>query len=62
MFRLSDVENGLRCRIHEASHGQITGKKLSELFNDRDGDGLARFVIYDYGPGDKVIIKNIAER
>jgi len=62
MFRLSDVENSVRCRIHEASHGQITGKKLSEFFSDRDGDGLARFVIYDYGTGDKVIIKNIAKR
>jgi hypothetical protein len=62
MFRLNDVENGVRCQIHEASHSQITGKKLSELFNDRDGDGLARFVIYDYGPGDKVIVKSIAKR
>jgi hypothetical protein len=60
LFRLSDVENGVRCRIHEAAHGQATADVLSAQFNDRDGDGLSRFIIYDYGPGDAVTIKNVA--
>lgn len=60
LFRLSDVENGIRCRIHEATHGQVTADMLSTQFADRDGDGLSRFLIYDYGPGDTVTIKNVA--
>jgi len=59
LFQLSDVENGVRCRIHEATHGQVTADMLSAQFSDRDGDGLSRFLIYDYGPGDAVTVKNV---
>jgi len=60
MFKLRDVENGNRCKIHEATHGSVNADTLSSQFNDRDGDGLSRFLIYDYGPGDTVTVKNIA--
>ena len=60
LFRLSDVESGVRCQIDQATHGQVSADTLSSQFNDRDGDGLSRFTIYDYGPGDRVTIKNIA--
>jgi hypothetical protein len=60
IYRLSDVENGSRCQIHEATHGRISADTLSTQFSDRDGDGLSRFLIYDYGPGDSVTIKNFA--
>ena len=60
MYRLNDVEDRVRCMIHEENHGQITADVLSDQFGDRDGDGLSRFIIYDYGPGDMVTIKNIA--
>jgi hypothetical protein len=57
MYRLKDVENGKRCMIDEATHGKGA---LSEQFSDRDGDGLSRFIIYDYGTGDKITIKSVA--
>ena len=60
MFKLRDVENGSRCKIDEATHGPVNVDALSSQFNDRDGDGLSRFLIYDYGPGDTVTVKNIA--
>ncbi len=59
-YRLSDVEAGNRCRINETTHGQVTAEKLSAEFTDRDGDGLSRFLIYDYGPGDSVTINYVA--
>jgi len=60
MYRLSDVEKGVRCLIHEEDGNGAAADVLSDQFSDRDGDGLSRFIIYDYGPGDTVTIKNIA--
>lgn len=59
-YRLREVESGKRCRIDEMSHGNITAEKLSSEFTDQDGDGLTRFLIYDYGPGDAVTINRPA--
>jgi len=59
-YRLRDVEPNNRCRIDEATHENITAERLSAEFTDRDGDGLSRFLIYDYGPGDSVTINGVA--
>ncbi|MBC8229549.1 hypothetical protein H8E77_08395 [bacterium] len=59
-FRLRDVEGGVSCQINEATHGKITMQKLSTEFVGKESDGLSRFIIYDYGPGDSVTINNIA--
>ncbi len=37
-----------------------TATALEAAFNDRDRDGLCRFLIYDYGPGDHVTVENFA--
>ena len=55
MYQLREVEKGVRCMV-----AQVSADELSEWFSDKDGDGLSRFIIYDYGPGDIVTIKNIA--
>jgi hypothetical protein len=59
-FRLRDVEGGVSCHIDEATHGKITAQELSTEFGSKDNDGLSRFIIYDYGPGDSVTVNNIA--
>ncbi len=58
-FRLRDVEGGVSCQIDEATHGKITAQELSATFADEDGNGLSRFIIYDYGPGDSVKVNGI---
>ncbi len=41
----------------DAEHeGEVSAETLQEAFADRDGDGLRRMVLYDYGPGDTVTI------
>ncbi|MBM3236591.1 hypothetical protein FJZ31_09865 [Candidatus Poribacteria bacterium] len=59
-FRLHDVEGGVYCHIDEATHGEITAQELSTEFGSKDSDGLSRFILYDYGPGDSVTVNNIA--
>ena len=56
-YRLSDVTDSVNCVLDEAMHGKITAETLRTEFADRDGDGRPRFLIYDYGPGDRVTIK-----
>ena len=59
-YRLADVEGAANCIVDEETHGKINGQRLSAEFTDRDGDGRTRFLIYDYGPGDEVAVKNCA--
>ena len=40
--------------------GQRPGRHPRSRFCDRDRDGLCRFLIYDYGPGDHVTVENFA--
>jgi hypothetical protein len=54
VYRLRDVEGSARCVID----GDAPAAKLAAEFNDRDGDGFPRCLIYDYGPGDEVTINN----
>jgi len=62
MHRLRDVTGAVNCILDESPEGKIAAHKLRTEFADRDGDGHPRFVIYDYGPGDQVTIKNHATR
>jgi len=55
-YRLRDVERGNRLVLE----AQVPAEGLKRDFSDRDGDGLTRYVIYDYGPGDEVILRSFA--
>ncbi|MFP3903331.1 MAG: hypothetical protein ACLFWB_03705 [Armatimonadota bacterium] len=57
-YRLRDCENGRNCHIDSTYEGAIPADTLREQFVDYDGDGLKRLLIYDYGPGDEVIIES----
>ncbi len=59
VYRLSGIaRGGRRCVIDGARHGDLSGEDLTREFADLDGDGLTRYVIYDYGPGDRITINN----
>ncbi|MBT3377305.1 MAG: hypothetical protein HN742_04860 [Lentisphaerae bacterium] len=58
-YRLKDVHrNAHACLIDKSAHPNTTAAVLKDQFNDRDGDGLVRFLIYDYGPGDTVTMEH----
>ncbi|MHC4677237.1 MAG: hypothetical protein ACYTEK_00920 [Planctomycetota bacterium] len=57
VYRLADVEERTKCIIEKGVHGQVTAARLEQQFRDTDGDGLPRYLIYDYGPGDLVTLK-----
>jgi len=59
-YRLDDVAGGVRCVLDESAARPVDADTLRREFVDRDGDGRARFVIYDYGPGDRVTIQRSA--
>jgi hypothetical protein len=56
IYRLRDVEESIKCIIDEEVHGQVSAARLEQEFQDRDGDGLHRYIIYDYGPSDRVTL------
>ena len=57
---LVDVTRRTRCVIDETLHRTVPARTLQAQFVGKNGDGRACFAIYDYGPGDEVVIKNIA--
>jgi hypothetical protein len=59
-FRLHDVAGGFSCYIDAGTHGNIRASELFAEFGGKEGGGLSKFIIYDYGPGDSVIVNNIA--
>ena len=58
LYRLQNVKGGRDCVISTDTKEKLNTARLREEFADLDGDGLRRFVIYDYGPGDKVSMEN----
>ena len=60
-YRLADVKGGTKCVIDETMHRAVSAQMLQAQFVDKNGDGRACFAIYDYGPGDEVVIKNSAD-
>jgi hypothetical protein len=61
-FKLKNVEKGSDCIILPPQPGTAapTATQLDAAFADGDADGLRRFVIYDYGPGDRVTMESFA--
>lgn len=58
--RLRDADKA-RDLVVEPLDGQpVPAAVLAAEFNDGDADGLTRYVIYDYGPGDAVTMENAA--
>jgi len=58
-YRLADVK-GTACTLADGAEGKVKADVLKTSLVDKDGDGLARFVIYDYGIGDRVTIPAFA--
>jgi hypothetical protein len=60
-FKLKNVEKGKDCVILPPSGAAApTAAQLDVAFTDGDADGLRRFLIYDYGPGDRVTMEAFA--
>ncbi len=57
-YRLADVKSGSKCVIDQTVHPGMPAKTLQAQFDDKNGDGRACFAIYDYGPGDEIVVKN----
>lgn len=57
-FKLRNVEKGKGC-LFLPRHGMTapSAAQIDAAFADGDTDGLRRFVIYDYGPGDRVTME-----
>jgi hypothetical protein len=60
VYRLAAVEKGSECTVVPADGTDTSAAALTTAFADRDGDGLPRVLIYDYGPGDTVTVENVA--
>jgi hypothetical protein len=49
-----------RAYINSTMHPKVNKQVLASQFPDKDRNGIAEFVIYDYGPGDRVTLPSIA--
>ena len=58
MYELSGMERS-RVYIDPATHPKLNEQLLAGQFTDKDKSGVAGFVIYDYGPGDRVTAPSI---
>jgi hypothetical protein len=59
MYRVSGVTGRQTVWIDPAHHGEVATETLKEQFGDRDGDGISRFLVYDYGVGDEVCVPTV---
>ena len=55
-WRITHVEGSVKPIIDAEHEGAVSADVLREAFADKDGDGIARMLLYDYGPGDTVTI------
>lgn len=55
-WRIGHIDSRTTPVIDTDYHGEVSAGTLREAFADRDGDGVARLLLYDYGPGDTVTI------
>jgi len=60
-YKIHGVKDS-RAYIHGEAHPGLDKGALSRDFADRDGDGIARFLIYDYGVGDEISLPTIISR
>jgi len=56
VYRVTDAHGGETVYLDQSKHGVVPAKTLEKQFADMDGDGLKRFVIYDYGVGDEACV------
>jgi hypothetical protein len=56
VYRVSGVTGRKTAWIDPDKHGSVSAEKLKRQFGDLDGDGIARFLIFDYGVGDEVSV------
>ena len=54
-YKISGVQKS-RAYINGETHPKVTKETLSGEFADKDGDGIARYIIYDWGPADTLTI------
>ncbi|NLO07372.1 MAG: hypothetical protein GX131_16205 [candidate division WS1 bacterium] len=55
-WRIAGIEGNVKPLIDTAHEGEVSAEVLRSAFTDRDGDGIAGMVLYDYGPGDTITI------
>ena len=55
-WRITHVAGSVTPTIDAEHEGAVSADVLREAFADKDGDGIARMLLYDYGPGDTVTI------
>lgn len=55
-YRLAGVTGQSVIYVDTTKHANVPKEKLEQQFTDRDGDGIKRFVIYDYGVGDTTCV------
>ncbi len=48
-----------RSYINITAHPKIAEEALRKEFTDKDGDGISRYLIYDWGSGDTVTVPSI---
>ena len=48
-----------RAYLNRGGHPEVGTEALRRDFVDSDGDGIPRFLIYDYGPGDTVTVPTV---
>jgi hypothetical protein len=59
LYKINGVSGNKTAHINPEIHPDVTAERLGEEFVDKDGDGIARLIIYDYGPADTVTVENL---
>jgi len=59
LYKTSAVVGTHNVYLDPARHADVKAAELGAAFVDKDGDDIARLVIYDYGPGDTVTVPNV---
>ncbi|MBI3948019.1 MAG: hypothetical protein HY321_19035 [Armatimonadetes bacterium] len=58
-YRVSGVVGKRVIHLDATRHGSVPAGQLDRDFADRDGDGIRRFFIYDYGVGDTTSVPTL---
>jgi len=59
LYKISGVTGAEAIHINRDTHPEAAQQQLAGEFVDKDGDGVPRLLIYDYGPGDTVTVPNL---
>ena len=58
-YRVSGVTGRQTVWIDPAQHGEVSQETLEKQFGDLEGDGIKRFLVYDYGAGDELRVPTV---